>query len=164
MAGARVVAAIDPVEFKREKAMEFGATHTFASIEEAQASLGDTTWDRGYDKVIMTMGTGDGETLGEAFNLGGKRSKIIITNLHSTAEGTISVPAIMMTMMEKQVIGSLFGSANIRKDIPKLFELYLDGQLKLDELVTKTYTLDEINDGYQAMRDGENIRGVIIYN
>jgi len=164
MAGARVVAAIDPVEFKREKAMEFGATHTFSSIEEAQGALGDTTWDRGYDKVIMTMGTGDGDTLGEAFNLGGKRSKIIITNLHSTSEGSISVPAIMMTMMEKQVIGSLFGSANIRKDIPKLFELYLDGQLKLDELVTRTYTLDEINDGYKAMRDGENIRGVIMYD
>jgi len=58
----------------------------------------------------------------------------------------------------------LFGSANIRKDIPMLYELYLDGKLKLDELVTKTYTLDEINDGYQAMRDGENIRGVILYD
>ena len=64
MAGARVVAAIDPVAFKREKAMEFGATHTFSSIEEAMARLRETTWDRGYDKVIMTMGTGDGETLG----------------------------------------------------------------------------------------------------
>jgi len=60
-------------------------------------ALGDTTWDRGYDKVIMAMGTGDGETLGEAFNLGGKRSKIIVTNLHSTSEGTINVPGIMMT-------------------------------------------------------------------
>ncbi len=164
MAGARVVTAIDPVEFKREKAMEFGATHTASSIEEAMEQLGEVTWDRGYDKVIMTMGTGDGETLGQAFNLGGKRSKIVITNLHGTAEGTINVPGIMMTMFEKQLVGSLFGSANIRKDIPRLFELYLQGQLKLDELVTKTYTLDEINDGYQAMRDGENIRGVIMFD
>ncbi len=164
MAGARVVAAIDPVEFKREKAMEFGATHAFASIEEAQAALGDVTWDRGYDKVIMTMGTGDGATLGQAFNLGGKRAKIVVTNLHSTAEGTIEIPAIMLTMFEKQVVGSLFGSANIRKDIPRLFELYLAGQLNLDDMITKTYSLDEINEGYQAMRDGENIRGVIIYD
>ncbi len=164
MAGARVVAAIDPVEFKREKAMEFGATHAFASIEEAQAALGDVTWDRGYDKVIMTMGTGDGGTLGQAFNLGGKRAKIVVTNLHSTAEGTIEIPAIMLTMFEKQVVGSLFGSANIRKDIPRLFELYLAGQLNLDDMITKTYTLDEINEGYQAMRDGENIRGVILYD
>ncbi len=164
MAGARVVAAIDPVEFKREKAMEFGATHTFASIEEAQAAIGDVTWERGYDKVIMTMGTGDGDTLGQAFNLGGKRSKIVVTNLHSTSEGSIAIPAIMMTMMEKQLRGSLFGSANIRKDIPRLFELYLQGQLNLDDLITKTYTLDQINEGYEAMRNGENIRGVILFD
>ena len=164
MAGARVVTAIDPVEFKREKAMEFGATHACSSIEEAMEQLSEITWDRGYDKVIMTMGTGDGETLGQAFELGGKRSKIVITNLHSTSEANLAVPGIMMTMFEKQLAGSLFGSANIRKDIPRLFELYLQGQLKLDELITKTYTLDQINEGYQAMRDGENIRGVILYD
>ena len=89
MAGARVIAAIDPVEFKREKAMEFGATHTFASIEEAHGAISPTsTWERGYDKVIMTMGTGDGEALGEAFHLGGKRAKIVVTNLHRTAEAS----------------------------------------------------------------------------
>jgi S-(hydroxymethyl)glutathione dehydrogenase/alcohol dehydrogenase len=164
MAGARVVTAIDPVAFKREKAMEFGATHTCSSIEEAMDKLSEITWDRGYDKVIMTMGTGDGETLGQAFDLGGKRSKIIITNLHSTTEANLAVPGIMMTMYEKQIAGSLFGSANIRKDIPRLFELYLQGQLKLDELITRTYTLDEINEGYRAMRAGENIRGVILFD
>jgi len=127
-------------------------------------SLGETTWDRGYDKVIMTMGTGDGETLGQAFNLGGKRSKIVVTNLHSTTDASISVPGIMLTMFEKQLVGSLFGSANIRRDIPRLFELYLQGQLKLDELITRTYTLDQINEGYDAMRAGENIRGVILFD
>jgi NDMA-dependent alcohol dehydrogenase len=164
MAGARVIAAIDPVEFKREKAMEFGATHAFASIEEAMGALSDVTWDRGYDKVIMTMGVGDKDTLGQAFHLGGKRAKIVVTNLHPTTEVGIEVPAIMLTMFEKQLIGSLFGSANIRKDIPRLFELYLAGQLNLDGLVTKTYTLDQINEGYDAMRTGENIRGVILYD
>ena len=144
--------------------MAFGATHAFASIAEAQAAMGEVTWDRGYDKVIMTMGTGDGATLGEAFNLGGKRAKIVVTNLHSTAEGSVEIPAIMLTMFEKQVIGSLFGSANIRKDIPKLFELYIEGQLNLDDLVTKTYTLDQINEGYDAMRAGENVRGVILFD
>ena len=164
MAGARAVVAIDPISMKREKAMQFGATHTFASIADAAEAMGEVTWDRGYDKVIMTMGTGDGATLGEAFNLGGKRAKIVVTNLHSTSEGTIEIPAIMLTMFEKQVVGSLFGSANIRKDIPRLFELYLQGQLNLDDLVTNTYSLDQINEGYQAMRDGENIRGVIIFD
>jgi S-(hydroxymethyl)glutathione dehydrogenase/alcohol dehydrogenase len=164
LAGARVVAAIDPVEFKREKAMEFGATHTHASIDEALAALPDTTWSRGFDKVIMTIGVGNGDVLGQAFWLGGKRSKIVVTNIHPTAEATIAVPAIFLTVFEKQLIGSLFGSANPRKDIPKLLELYTQGQLDLDGLVTKTYTLDQINEGYADMNAGKNIRGVLVYD
>ncbi len=163
-AGARVVAAIDPIEFKREKAMEFGATHTHASIDEALAAMPETTWNRGFDKVIMTCGVGNGDVLGQAFWLGGKRSKIVVTNIHPIGEATIAVPAIFLTVYEKQLIGSLFGSGNARKDIPKLLELYAQGQLDLDGLVTKTYTLDGINDGYADMNAGKNIRGVMVYD
>jgi len=164
LAGARVIAAIDPVEFKRETAMELGATHTYASVAEAMEGLGDSTWGRGFDKVIMTMGVGDGDALGEAFHLGGKRSKIVVTNIHPTAEASMAVPGAFLTLFEKQLIGSLFGSANIRKDIPALLELYTQGQLDLDTLVTNTYTLDEINQGFEDMRNGKNIRGVLIYD
>jgi S-(hydroxymethyl)glutathione dehydrogenase/alcohol dehydrogenase len=160
LAGARVVAAIDPVEFKREKAMEFGATHTHASIDDALAALPDTTWNRGFDKVIMTCGVGNGDVLGQAFWLGGKRSKIVVTNIHSTTEASIAIPAVFLTVFEKQLIGSLFGSANPRKDIPKLLELYTQGLLDLDGLVTKTYPIEGINEGYADMNSGKNIRGV----
>jgi S-(hydroxymethyl)glutathione dehydrogenase/alcohol dehydrogenase len=164
LAGARVIAAIDPVEFKRETAMQLGATHTYASIADAMAGLGDSTWGRGFDKVIMTMGVGNGDALGEAFWLGGKRAKIVVTNIHPTVEMSMAVPGAMLTLFEKQLIGSLFGSANIRKDIPALLELYTQGQLDLDTLVTNTYTLDEINQGFEDMRNGKNIRGVLIYD
>jgi NDMA-dependent alcohol dehydrogenase len=164
LAGARVIAAIDPVEFKRETAMQLGATHTYASIADATAALGDSTWGRGFDKVIMTMGVGNGDALGEAFWLGGKRAKIVVTNIHPTVEMSMAVPGAMLTLFEKQLIGSLFGSANIRKDIPALLELYTQGQLDLDTLVTNTYTLDEINQGFEDMRNGKNIRGVLIYD
>jgi S-(hydroxymethyl)glutathione dehydrogenase/alcohol dehydrogenase len=65
--------------------------------------------------------------------------------------------------MEKQLVGSLFGSGNPRYDIPKLMGLYREGKLDLDGLVTKTYPLEGINEGYQDMRDGKNIRGVLVY-
>ncbi len=68
-----------------------------------------------------------------------------------------------MTVMEKQVVGSLFGSANPRFDIPRLLRLHADGQLKLEELVTHTYSLEEINLGYDDMRRGRNLRGVIAF-
>jgi NDMA-dependent alcohol dehydrogenase len=164
LAGARVIAAIDPVEFKREKAMEFGATHTHSSIDEALGALADTTWNRGFDKVILTAGVGNGDMLGQAFWLGGKRSKIVVTNIHPTSEASIAIPAAFLTFFEKQLIGSLFGSANPRVDIPRLLELYTQGQLDLDGLVTKTYTLDEINEGYADMNAGKNIRGVLVYD
>jgi S-(hydroxymethyl)glutathione dehydrogenase/alcohol dehydrogenase len=111
----------------------------------------------------MTMGVGNGDALGQAFWLGGKRSKIVVTNIHPTSETSIAVPALFLTVLEKQLIGSLFGSANPRKDIPKLLELYTQGQLDLDGLVTRTYPLEGINDGYADMYEGKNIRGVLEY-
>ena len=66
-----------------------------------------------------------------------------------------------MTLYEKSIHGSLFGSSNPRHDIPRYLEMYNLGQLKLDELVTKEYSLEEINEGYEDMLAGRNIRGLI---
>ena len=73
--------------------MEFGATHTLASIDEALAALTDSHVGPRFDKVIMTMGVGNGEVLGEAFWLGGKRGKIVVTNIHPALESRASMPA-----------------------------------------------------------------------
>jgi S-(hydroxymethyl)glutathione dehydrogenase/alcohol dehydrogenase len=164
LAGAKRIVAIDPVEFKREKAMEFGATHTASSMAEAEPMLRDLTWGTMANKVIMTMGVGDGAVMGEAMALTAKRGRVVVTNIHPAFETTgANISLLDMTLMEKQLVGSLFGSGNPRADIPKLLGLYREGQLDLDGLVTKTYTLDEINDGYKDMRDGKNIRGVLVY-
>jgi len=164
LAGAKKVIAIDPVEFKREKAMEFGATHTFSSMTEALAGVQDLTWGTMANKVIMTMGVGSGEVLGEALALTAKRGRVVITNIHPAMEMSASVSLLDVTLMEKQIVGSLFGSGNPRYDIPKLIGLYQAGQLDLDGLVTREYPLEGINDGYQDMRDGKNIRGVLVYD
>ena len=164
MAGATTIAAIDPVEFKREKAMEFGATVTYPSVAEALADVPNSTYNRGFDVVIMCMGVGNGDALGEASWLGAKRSRIVVTNIHPPSEGSISVPAVFLTVFEKSLVGSLFGSGNFRKDIPYLLELYSQGKLDLDGLVTRTYPLEAINDGYADMNAGKNIRGVLVYD
>ena len=164
LAGAKRVVAVDPVEFKREKAMEFGATHTASSMAEALPLLQDITWGTLVNKVIMTMGVGDGQVMGEAMALAAKRGRVVVTNIHPAFEmGGANMSLLDLTLMEKQVVGSLFGSGNPRADIPKLLGLYREGQLDLDGLVTKTYPLEGINDGYQDMRDGKNIRGVLVY-
>jgi S-(hydroxymethyl)glutathione dehydrogenase/alcohol dehydrogenase len=164
IAGAKFIVAIDPVEFKREKAMEFGATHTASSIEEATELIREISWGTMANKVIMTMGVGDGAMLASALAITAKRGKVVVTNIHPAMEMTANISLLDLTLMEKQVVGSLFGSGNPRSDIPKLLGLYRNGQLDLDGLVTRTWPLEGINEGYQAMRDGETIRGVLVYD
>jgi S-(hydroxymethyl)glutathione dehydrogenase/alcohol dehydrogenase len=75
----------------------------------------------------------------------------------------VTMSLFELAMLQKRLQGSIFGSANPRSDIPKLLGLYRDGKLKLDELITKTYTLADINQGYADMNSGKNVRGVIMY-
>jgi S-(hydroxymethyl)glutathione dehydrogenase/alcohol dehydrogenase len=164
LAGAKSIVAIDPIEFKREKAMEFGATHTANSMTEAVPLLQELTRGTMANKVIMTMGVGSGQLIGEAMALTAKRGRVVVTNIHPALEFGASLSMLDLTLMEKQLVGSLFGSGNPRADIPKLLDLYREGQLDLDGLVTRTYALKDVNEGYRAMREGENIRGVIIYD
>jgi S-(hydroxymethyl)glutathione dehydrogenase/alcohol dehydrogenase len=74
------------------------------------------------------------------------------------------VNLFQLAMWNKEIKGTIFGSLNPRADIPKLLGMYREGQLKLDELITRRYSLGQINDGYEAMRQGENIRGVVVYD
>ena len=164
MAGAKWVVAVDPVEFKREKAMELGATHTFGSMEEALPALGEMTWGQMADKVIMTPGVMDGELMQLGTALAGKGGTIVVTAVAPMTQTHSAVNLFELAMWNKEIKGTIFGSLNPRADIPKLLGLYRDGQLMLDELITKRYSLDEINEGYRAMREGENIRGVIVFD
>jgi NDMA-dependent alcohol dehydrogenase len=164
MAGARYVIAVDPVEFKREQSQIFGATHSAASVEEAAALLGELTWGRNAEKVIVTTGEGKGEELGAIMGLVGKGGRCAYTSVANMNANDVQLNLFDLAMQQKQLVGSIFGTANPRYDIPRLLGLYQSGQLKLDELITNTYSLDQINEGYQDMRDGKNIRGVLVYD
>jgi NDMA-dependent alcohol dehydrogenase len=163
MAGAKQVIAIDPVEFKREKAMEFGATHTFSSMAEAMPAVVDLTFGQMADKVIMTPGVLYGDMMALGVSLAGKGGTIVVTAIAPMTQTESSVNLFELAMWNKEIKGTIFGSLNPRADIPKLLGMYRDGTLKLDELITNRYTLDQINDGYTAMRDGHNIRGVVVH-
>jgi NDMA-dependent alcohol dehydrogenase len=163
LAGCRYVMAVDPVEFKREKALELGATHVAASMDDAWQRVSELTRGRLADAAILTTGVAEGSYLQPALQLVGKRGRVVVTALGHSSEDTASLSLLELTLYEKQIRGSLFGSSNAQHDVPRLLELYQLGQLKLAELVTRTYALEEINTGYQDMREGRNIRGVIHY-
>jgi NDMA-dependent alcohol dehydrogenase len=163
MAGARHVIAVDPIEFKREKAMEFGATHTVASIDEALPFVTQLTWGQMADRVIMTPGVMYGDLMAGALSLTGKGGTCVVTAVAPMSQTESAVNLFELAMWQKEIKGTIFGSLNPRRDIPNLLSMYREGQLKLDELITRTYPLDDINAGYQDMRDGKNIRGVITF-
>jgi NDMA-dependent alcohol dehydrogenase len=161
--GAANVIAVDPVELKREKAMEFGATHAFANMEEATAFAQSVTNGQGADSCIITIGITKGEHVAEGFNAIRKAGTVVVTGLGDLMEVGIPVPIGVLTLFQKRIQGSLYGESSPSKDIPRLLAMYQAGVLKLDELVTNTYTLDNINDGYADMHAGKNLRGVLIH-
>ena len=164
LAGARNVVAIDPLPNKREMAEKLGATHSAETAEQAQQLITELTRGVGADKAIVTVGVVDSEVVTNAFNAIRKGGTVVVTGLADPGKNTIELPGAILTLFEKRVQGSLFGSGDPFHDIPRMVELYQSGDLKLDELITNTYTLDEINQGYQDLLDGKNVRGVIVYD
>jgi S-(hydroxymethyl)glutathione dehydrogenase/alcohol dehydrogenase len=160
-AGARYIIAIDPVPFKRAKAMEFGATHAFGSPAEAAGVIADITRGQLADACIITTSNAEGDHVGAALSLVGKRGRVVVTALGHPGDTSVTASLFELTLFEKSIKGALFGSSNPRHDIPRYLELYRLGRLKLDELVTREYRLEDINEGYQDMIEGRNIRGLI---
>ncbi|GAB2641546.1 NDMA-dependent alcohol dehydrogenase [Gordonia jinhuaensis] len=163
LAGARHVVLVDPSPFKRDQAKIFGATHTAASIDEALPLLNELTWGTMADKVIITVAVADGALIAPAMSLVGKGGTCVQVSVGDPRDNDVAMNLFDLTSMRKTLTGSWFGNANIRYDIPHLLRLYMEGQLKLDEMITHEYTLDQINDGYEAMRRAENVRGLSRY-
>jgi alcohol dehydrogenase (nicotinoprotein) len=163
LAGARNVVAVDPVALKREVAEQLGATHSAATAGEAALLINELTRGVMADKAIVTVGRVDTEVVTDAFNTIRKGGTVVVTGLGDLVSNNIQINSSMLTLMEKRIQGSLFGSGDPFHDIPLMVALYRSGDLKLDELITQTYTLDQINQGYQDMLDGKNIRGLILH-
>ncbi|MFC4942685.1 NDMA-dependent alcohol dehydrogenase [Pseudonocardia sp. GCM10023141] len=163
LAGCRYVVAVDPLEFKRAKALELGATHVAASMDDAWNVVSELTRGQMAEAAILTPGVIEGEHLQPALQLVGKRGRVVVTALGHPDQDQAALSLMELTLYEKQIRGALFGSSNGQFDVPRLLELYNLGLLKLDELITREYALEEINQGYEDMREGRNIRGLIRY-
>lgn len=161
LVGARHVIALDPVAYKRERSFEFGATHAAADVAEAQALITEITRGVMADVCVVTTDSGEGAYVAQALSLVGKRGRVVMTAIPHPTDMVVDMSLFDLTLYEKQVRGCLFGSSNPRLDIPRMLELYQAGRIKLDELITREYTLDEVNQGYEDMHEGLNLRGVI---
>jgi NDMA-dependent alcohol dehydrogenase len=160
-AGAAHVIAVDPLASKRDFAQKLGATHTASNNDEALALAHELTNGVGADKAIITVGVVREPEITASFNTIRKGGTSVITGLGQLDDVNVQLPGTVMTLFKKTIKGTLFGDANPTTDIPKLLNLYRNGQLELDALVTRNYRLEDVNQGYEDLESGKNIRGVI---
>jgi S-(hydroxymethyl)glutathione dehydrogenase / alcohol dehydrogenase len=163
LAGAQRIVAIDPVELKREEAMRFGATHAYRSIEEATDAVRDLTEGTMCERVVLSPGIVEGTMVQPAMDLTSKGGTMVVTGLAPAMANDVQLNLMMLSMGNKEIKGTIFGSLNPRDEIPRLLSMYRNGILMLDELVTRRYSLDEVNQGYADMLGGKNVRGVLSF-
>ena len=160
-AGASRIIAVDPVESKRSASASFGATHTSPSAGEAIELVRGLTDGLMADRVVITAGVVHTDLIPVAMMLTRKGGTCVLTGVVPLAEFSVPMMLTDMIYSNKQLKGALYGEMNPRVDIPRLLSIYQSGGLKLDEMVTRRYRLDQINEAIDDLRSGRNIRGVI---
>ena len=160
LVGAYPIIAVDVNSNKMELAREFGATHALYSDDTAVGEIQSLTAGRGADHAFESVGISTlQETALEATRPGGTLTLVGLTPVGSST----NLPGSVITRTEKVIRGSFYGSVNTSRDFPMFLDLYLAGQLKLEELVTRRWALEEINEAYAEMLTGDVARGVIVF-
>ena len=158
IAGCEQIIAIDLRPVPLTIAQQFGATHTILAGGDTAAAVRELTKGRGADFVFDTVGSP--ATLTSALAATKKGGAVVLTGLsRMDAQGAIAM--FPFVMQEKRLIGSVYGSGNPARDIPRLVALYQAGRLKLDELVSRTYALGQVNEALDALAASDGARGVI---
>jgi len=160
IAGAARIFAIDPVEMKRKTAEQMGATDLIDPadgdpIEQVRAG----TAGRGTDYAFEVIGLPD--TIIQAYNTASRGGPVVIVGM-PRMEAQVTFGAMQLFYDEKKTLGCLYGSAQVRRDFPKLVDLVETGRLDIGSMVSRRIKLDEVNDAFRAMEAGEVIRSVIV--
>ncbi|SMX38017.1 zinc-binding dehydrogenase [Maliponia aquimaris] len=161
IAGARRIVAVDMSEAKLEIARSFGATHGVLATQDAPWKAAQAALGRGTDVVAVTVGAIPAyEQAMMYLGYGGRMVMIGMPATGATAKYEPVIPAFM----SQQMIGSKMGDVVIRRDIPWMADLYRQGRLMLDELVSGRFTLDRINEAIADTRTGGAKRNVILFD
>ncbi|MFV9634993.1 NDMA-dependent alcohol dehydrogenase [Mycobacterium neumannii] len=163
VAGAKHIVAVDPNEFKREIAPTFGATHTAVDAGSALELVKEITWGVMADRVVLTPGVVPADLVMVALMLLRKGGTCVLTGMAKVSDLMVPLSLPDMVSSCKTLKGVLYGEMNPREAMPRLLSMYEAGTLKLDELITQKYKLDDINEAMKDLRSGSNIRGVIAF-
>lgn len=162
IAGAEVIVAVDVHPAKLDMARTFGATHTVdASRTDPANAVRDLTGQRGADVAFEVLGHQD--TVDQTVAMTRRGGQAILVGI-SGLDVMLTLPVFLgYVLQERTVKGCWYGSADIRRDIPRLVDLYRDGRLRLDELISRRIGLDDVDGALAALKAGEVARSVIVY-
>jgi S-(hydroxymethyl)glutathione dehydrogenase/alcohol dehydrogenase len=159
LCGAARIIAVDVVDSKLELAKKFGATDTVnGKATDGPTAIRELTDGLGVDYAFEVIGSP--AVIAQAYMALKRGGKVVVVGVPGMGE-EVSIPAFSLPLEEKGVIGSLYGSANLHRDMLKLIDLYMRKRLKIDELISRTIKLDDVNAAFAAMEKGEVARSVI---
>ncbi len=163
LCGAATIIAADIVPAKLDWARKFGATHGVnAQGEELTRAVLELTDGIGVNHAFVCIDPP--ATLLPAFRATTKGGNVVVTALTPDSVTEIRIPPLELFVTQKAIMGAVYGFASPRLQIPELLALYRRGALKLRELITQTYRLDEINCGYADLDAGKNLRGIVVFD
>jgi alcohol dehydrogenase/S-(hydroxymethyl)glutathione dehydrogenase/alcohol dehydrogenase len=163
LCGAARIIACDIVPAKLDWAREFGATHGVnAQGDDLIRAVHELTGGIGVDHAFVCIDPPS--TLVPAFRATAKGGNVVVTALTPDTVTEIGIPPLELFVTQKAIMGAVYGFASPRLQIPELLALYRTGDLKLRELITRSYRLDEINRGYADLEAGRNLRGVVVFD
>ncbi|MCF8476697.1 MAG: zinc-binding dehydrogenase, partial [Pseudolabrys sp.] len=163
LAGASTIIAADIAPYKRELAAGFGATHTVGAQGEALTrAVLELTDGVGVNHAFVCIDPA--ATLLPAFRATQKAGNIVVTAITPDTVKQIDVPPLELFATQKAIMGAVYGFMSPRLQIPELLRLYRTGDLMLRELITRTYKLADINQGYADLDAGKNLRGVVTFD
>jgi len=157
MVGATKIIAVDRLDNKLEMAKQFGATHTINAADEDPVKKIKELTGLGVDYAFEVIGLP--EVVVQAFDSTEATGTTVMVGMPP-----LRAPLTIDTLglfLGKTLKGAYFGSAHVRTEMPALIDLYMEGRLMLDELISRTYPLEEINDAFEALKRGEVARSVI---
>ena len=157
IAGAAEIVAVDSMDSKLEMAKRFGATHTALIGDLDQAKI-EVTGGEGFDYTLECVG--HPQTIRAGYDAVRRGGTAVVVGMGSLDQD-VTFNAFELFFSEKKLLGSMYGSANVRVDFPRLLRLWKAGKLDLEGMITRRLKLEEINDADRAMDAGEVIRSVI---
>jgi Zn-dependent alcohol dehydrogenase len=161
VAGAQPIVAIDVADGKLEAAKAFGATHTInAKREDVGARVAEITKGRKADFVFVTVGVGGAAE--QAISLMNKGGATVLVGMPPSGVSATFDPG-WIAADGQRILGSKMGSARLAIDVPRIVELYAQGRLKLDELITERFPFERINDALASSRGGAALRNVVVF-